>query len=294
MVVRDMPGGASTIAGNYAYAAKPDGLTLLMTSSSIPLNYILGKSAVKYDMTKFEAIFGSASASILYANPKIISNAEDLPKAKGIIWGHSESSSVTWWFVILKKLMPINPEKVILGYSSGSDARRAFLAGETNMCCEGLEAYFTSLAPFEAKGQVVPLMQTGIFNDKGELVRDPSFPNPNIRTGKEVYEKIYGKSPSGTAWDAYMALIAATRAYQNTLLLQSAVPDSIKRVYWDAAQKMLNDSEARKTMATLSGEKTPWSSGEAYSKQFKDHLKMDPQMVTWFKAALKEQGIVVD
>ncbi len=48
--------------------------------------------------------------------------------------------------------------------------------------------------PFPEKGEVMPLFQGGILNEKGELVRESVI--PEIPTIKELYESIFGKSPS--------------------------------------------------------------------------------------------------
>lgn len=292
VVVRNMPGGSNTIASNYAYQSKPDGLTLLYGTASVVMTYMAGGSAVKFDLRKMATLLGAPSGNWYYTRPTIAKQVEDLPKAKGIIFGHSATSTNTFIFIVFAKLVDIKPERVVTGYSGGADSRRAFLAGETNLSSEGLEAYESALAPLVAKGEVVALYQSGIMDEKGELMRDPGYPIP-IPTGKEAYERIFNKPPSGTVWDVYKTLVASARSYNNLLLLPPGTPDAILRTYWDAAGRILKDPEFRGIIDPLVGPKVPWGSGEAYSKQFNSAMSIDPKVVEWLKAALGEYGVVL-
>ena len=45
-------------------------------------------------------------------------------------------------------------------------------------------------------------MTWGMLDAKGDLVRDPTFPNlPHVG---EVYERMHGKKPKGLAWNAWL------------------------------------------------------------------------------------------
>lgn len=289
-----MPGGASTIAPNYVYAAKPDGLTLLIGSGSVNMNYITKMAAARYDLQKMETILGTAGGNFYYARPGVVPRLEDLPKNTNIVFGHSNTSNNTFIFITFIKLMDIKPKNVILGYSGGSDARRGFMSGETNMTAEGPEVYITELAAYIEKGEIVPVFQSGILDEKGDLTRDPAFPaKADIPTGKEVYQKAYGKSPSGINWDAYMALIAATRGFQNNLMTPPGVPEPLMRAYWDAGQKMVNDQEFHKLIDPLMGANSPWRAGETYSKLFKSSMSMDAKVLDWLKGVMSEYGVVL-
>jgi hypothetical protein len=51
-------------------------------------------------------------------------------------------------------------------------------------------------------------------------------------------EKLFGKPPSGMAWDAYVSIIAAGRSYDKILFLPPETPDSIVTAYGNAADMM--------------------------------------------------------
>ena len=124
-----MPGGSGTVGGNYVYSAKPDGLTVLIAGSGVLLPYITRMSVCHYDVQKMEAVLATTSASVYYTAPGIVSKVEDLPKATGIIFGGSAGTGPSYIFVCSIKLMDLRPQKVVLAYSSASEARRAFLSG---------------------------------------------------------------------------------------------------------------------------------------------------------------------
>ncbi len=59
-VVQNMPGAGSLIAANYAYGvAKPDGLTIFSSPSSLYINQLTGSKEVQYDWSKFTWIGSS-------------------------------------------------------------------------------------------------------------------------------------------------------------------------------------------------------------------------------------------
>ncbi len=59
-----------------------------------------------------------------------------------------------------------------------------------------------------AKGELVPLFQCGVPNEKGDIVRDSGL-SVDIPTVNELYEKIYGKLRSGITFEAYKVLVVA-------------------------------------------------------------------------------------
>lgn len=191
IIVKTMPGGASTIGGNYAYTAKPDGTTLLASTVGVHVAQLLGISAVQYDLVKMTALIGTPAGALYYMKSGIVSTPEDVTKAKGIIFGYSSGTSAgTILFLIAKESMNIPTDRVVVGYGSSGDARRAFLSGETNFSYETSGGYQEALVPYVEKGQVMLVFQTGLVDEKGDIVKDPNM--PPIPTYKELYQKIMG------------------------------------------------------------------------------------------------------
>ncbi len=223
--------------------------------------------------------------------PYKVNSAEDLPKAKGILFG-SSTGATGWMFVAAKELLNLPTEKVVIAYGGSADSARAFLAGEVNMGSVSIVTYMDIIAPHAAKGEAIPLLQAGMLDDKGNLVRDPDA--PPVPTLKELYEKLNGKPPSGVAWEAYRALRAAAHTYWQTLFVPPGTPDAIVRAYWDASEKMLKDAEFRKIATVVVGAGSKFKAGEALDKEFKLNFGMDPKVVDWLRVTLREYGVVMD
>ncbi|MBI2859241.1 MAG: hypothetical protein HYX90_09200 [Chloroflexi bacterium] len=291
VIVRNMPGGEGTIGANYVYRSKPDGLTAMVAGASNLFLYITRTSAVQYDLQKMEAIVGTTGGNVVYAAAGIVDKVENLPKAKEIIAGHTFGSN-GWLFVITVELLDLHPKKVVLSYVGGGETRRAFLSGEVNLSASPAQNYMAEMQPYVEKGQVQTLYQTGVFDDKGDLVRDANV--PDIPTVKEVYERIHGKPPSGIAWEAYKGVLAAGNSYRYALLLPPGTPDNTVTTYWAAAEKMVKDAEFRKLAAAMAGATTPWFVGKTFSNSFKAGLMMDTKVIDWLKLKLKEYNIVVE
>ncbi|MBI2857799.1 MAG: hypothetical protein HYX90_01870 [Chloroflexi bacterium] len=292
VIVRNMPGGEMIIAANYAYASKPDGLTVLARAASVDLGQLLGKPAVRYDTTKMSMLIAAGAANWWYINSNIISKPEDILKAKGIVYGGSSGSSGLL-FAIAKELMSIPTDKVVLSYGGTGDARRAYFAGENNMGGASPDDYFGSYATYIQKREMIPLWQSGLLDDKGDLGRDPTM--PDIMTVAELYEKLNNKPPSGIAWDTYKSMAGALRSYDNSFLLPPGTPADIVRVHWDAFGKMVKDVEFHKEVDPLVGKNAPWKTGESLDKGYKLQFgKIDQRIMGWLKETMSTKyGVVL-
>lgn len=288
IIVRNMVGGAGTLGGNHGYAARPDGLTMTQVAGQTAISYMTGMSAVKYDLTKVDSIISQASGAVFYARPGIVPKLEEINKNQDIIFGASPGG-IGYMFALSVEVLGIPAKKVILAYGGSADARRAYMSGEVNTSGEG-EAYWGNVVPMVEKNEAVNLFQTGIL-EGGKLVRDPNM--PPVPTTGELYEKIYGKAPSGMVSDAYKAVLATTRGYAKVLVAPPGTPEAIIKVYWDAAEKMLKDPAYNKDLAPVVGEKGAWQAGKALSDAYKVAMKLDPKVIEWTKKTFSEKYKVV-
>jgi tripartite-type tricarboxylate transporter receptor subunit TctC len=292
VIVESKPGGGETIAPNYVYASKPDGQTLLILVGGIGMNQLLGVKAAKFDILKMPAIIAVGGGAIYFAKAGLADKPEDLLKAKGLKFGQSPASS-SFIFVAAKELLKIPTDKVVLAYQGGGEARRAFLAGEINVTADSALVYSEAIAPLVKAKEASMLFQSGVVDDKGELVKDPVLPS-EIPTISEVYQKLYNKAPSGIAWDAIKGMVAATRTYDKALLLPPGTPANIVKAYWDAGQAMLNDPAFRADADKLAGPTARWVVGEAVDKAIKLNFSIRPEVRDWLKATLPKYGVAID
>ncbi|MBI2859470.1 MAG: hypothetical protein HYX90_10365 [Chloroflexi bacterium] len=292
MIVRNMPGGSGTIAVNYVYASKPDGMTALGgTGGAAPLQ-LLGSKSVRYDFLKMTIVVAYPSANFYYANPAVVDKRENILKAKGIIYGTSGGASA-WLTPPVKGLIDFPTERMALAYSGTGDSRRAFLAGEINVSTDTITGYLSTIDELVKKGEAVVLFQTGLLDAKGDLVKDPGYPS-DIPTMKELYEKLYGKSPSGIEWKTYKSVLAVVTSFNDALYLPPGTPQNIVRAYWDAAEKMLQDPEFKEAGRRLAGRDAPWVAGEACDKGFRVNFVIDPEIRDWMRTTSPKYGLVID
>lgn len=294
VVVRNIPGGGGIVGPNYVYTARPDGLTLLLGSASTMSPDLLRQKAVQFDLRKMPAIISMPiEPSFFFARAGILSKPEELvtDKARALTFGYHASLSA-FIFVALKELLDMPIGKVILGYEGGADARRAFVSGEINITNSTAAEYRATVAGQIKSGEVIALFQTGAPDDKGNLVRAAYL--PNVVTFDELFKTIRGKSPSGPQYDAFRAMRAAMEDFGRVLFLPPGTPDSVARVHWAAAEKMVKDQEFQAAGKKIFGDESEWVAGEAMDKRHKKDYGMQPEVVTWLRTTLAKYGVVVD
>lgn len=292
-IVRNIPGGDTTIGANFAYAAKPDGMTLLSTAGSVYMADLFDKAAAKFSLREMTALVAVPVPSTVYVRPNLIDKPEDIVKAKGVVFGQNTGSTTAIYFVLAKEFIGIPTDKVVLAYSGEAEGRRAFMAGEINASSESVSNYTDILKPLVEKGEAKLLYQTGSFDDTGAIVRHPVLP-PYVPTLGQLHEKIHGKPPTGTAWEAYRALFASTASIDKALFLPPKATDSIKRVYWTTVETMIKSPDFQKDAERIVGPGSRLSAGENFDKMVKREFGLQPEIRDWLKNFLSAKyGMVI-
>lgn len=287
VIVRNMPGAETTIGGNFVYDSRPDGLTLLSSAGSSQVPYILRMKAAKYDLSKMTAIISAGGGMVFYAKPGLVNKPEDLPNAKGLIFGYT-SGSGSVMFIVSKELIGFPTEKIVLAYTGSGESRRAFIAGEINMSCDSTESYNANMT----KEALKLLWQTGVLDPSGKVLREAGLP-ADLMTGNELAEKLTGKAPSGPGWEAYKAGLVI-RSYGSVLFLPPNAPDNVVKTYWTAFENMMKDPESKDLIARSQGPEATWIIGETAEKGFKKSLVTDPKVVEYLRSILPKYGWSVD
>ncbi len=291
IIVRAMPGGAGTIGSNFVYSSKPDGLTILITTSSAKNSYLFGVSGAKYDMLKMPTVLALKDGNTVFIKPGIISKPEDIAKVKNVTYGMNPGGT-SYTFLMMKDLMEL-PVKVVLAYAGDADAFRAFVSGEINCSGSGRALYTTTVKALVDKGEIMDLYQTGDLNEKGDFVRAAVL--PHVITGQELYEKAYGKPPSGQAWEAYKMLIVM-EGFEKSLHLPPGTPDDIVKAWNEAAEKMSKSPAFLEALAPMFGRNPDLVAGETAERLFKAGLRdaAKPELIRWFKETMNTKyGIVI-
>jgi tripartite-type tricarboxylate transporter receptor subunit TctC len=140
--VQNMPGGGGLSALQYVHAARTDGLTLLFSGGSPPVEQLLSpyrgadRQFVDFDISEFAWIGGTgAESNAVWVNTQ--SGIHDLDgvlaDTEPVKGAATRPGSNTYVFLSLLKEVTGAPIEVVPGYESGSDASLALFRNEVQM-----------------------------------------------------------------------------------------------------------------------------------------------------------------
>jgi len=288
VIVKNMPGGGATIGANYVYnIAKPDGLTVLSGAGKNAMGGLVKVKGVKYDYKTMTPVLAIPFGAVGYAKADLVDKPEDIIKAKEVFAGGSSLPSMTTTFQLLTwNVLGYRPKKIILAYRGTGDARLAFLSGEINFMSETAAGFTKKIRPLVKKGEVVPIWTSGLMNEAGQVIREPAM--ADIQTLKELYQKIYNKSPSGSAWDAYRMVIATVANMSKTLLFPKGA-EKYAAIVAEGCKKMVKDPNFQKDIAKLAPG-NPVYVGQKLMDLWKVSLEASkPEVVKWIRNWLNQE-----
>jgi len=289
VAVKNMPGGGSITGGNFFHSRikKSDGLTVFGSSGSTSFPYLLGNSKVKYDFSKYHIVFASPTGGVTYINPKLgVKSIKDLKgSAKEMNYASQGATSLDIVPLLAYDMLGLNV-KAIFGYKGRGSGRVAFEQGEVDIDYQTSTGYLKNVIPLVKQGLAVPLMTWGILDDNGNIVRDPIA--PELPCFPEAYELIYGKKPSGQAWNAWKAFFIAGFGVQKAMWLPEKTKPAIIKVYRDTAAKVIADQEFQKVVDKSLGGYHQLAGESAY-KAFQQVLNVSAQDKAWVIQWIKDR-----
>lgn len=282
VVVKNVPGGGSITGTNqFVQRARPDGLSILGTSGSTQLPYLLDDPRVRYELKELIPVLVSPTGGVVYVHPSLgAKSARDIPKLQGkkMKYGSQGATSLDLVPVLGFEIMGLDVDPVF-GLNRGP-ARVAYERGESLIDYQTSSAYIKNVVPLIQAGKAVPLFSWGVLNEKGEFVRDPTF--PELPHFAEAYEIAYGKKPSGIAYDAFKAFVVAGFAAQKPIFLPKGTPQDIVDSYVQALTKVVNTPAFRDKAANELG-KYNQAVGPAAREAVKVALDIDPKARAWVR-----------
>lgn len=292
IAVRNVPGGGSVTGANqFAERAKPDGLSVLGTSGSTQFPYLLGDSRVKYDYKNWTVILVTPTGGVAYVTPEFgVKSIDDLRNLRGkrLVYGSQGATSLDLIVPFAYELLGLDLQ-VVFGMKGRGPARLAFERGESTVDYQTTAAYLRTVTPLIKQGKAVPLWAWGSINEKGELVRDPTF--PDLPHFGEAYEKMHGKKPSGPEWDAWKAFFVAGFAAQKMIVIPKDTPKEIIDTWHQAAAKVIKAPEfnaaAEKTLGDVDQ-----GIGARAETLYKLATTVDPKSRAWVRDWLTKKFAV--
>lgn len=283
IVIKYVPGGGSTKGANlFAARAKPDGETILGTSGSTQFPYLLGDKRVQYEYKDWNIIMGSPTGGVFYVTPKMgIKGPQDLAKLKGkqVKYAAQRPTALDLVPLLALEMMGV-PTKAVFGMKSRGAGRLAFERGEVNVDYQTSSAYIKNVVPLVKEGKAVPLWSWGVMNDKGEIVRDPNF--PDLPHWAEAYEMMHGKKPRGPAYEAFQAFVAAGFGMQKMIFLPKGTDKDIIDTYRKAAAEVIKAPGFKEKAKKVLGDYDQVTGKEAEAA-LKTAINVSPKAKAWVK-----------
>ena len=166
IVVENMTGAGSVIAGNYMYkAAKPDGLTIGHILGGLFLQQLLGNPAIEFDGRKFEYIGVPAQDHFLIGLSKAtgITSFENWMASKKPVklGGVAPGGATDDLPKVLEATLGL-PIKVVTGYKGTGPVRLALDSGEVDGVCNAWESFKSTWRKQLESGDVVIILQATV------------------------------------------------------------------------------------------------------------------------------------
>ncbi len=227
IVVDNMTGAGSVIAGNYMYkAAKPDGLTIGHILGGLFLQQLLENPAIEFDGRKFEYIGVPTQDHFLIGLSKatgITSFENWMASRKPVkLGGVTPGGATDDVPKVLAATLGI-PIKVVSGYKGTGPIRLAFESGEVDGVCNAWESFKSTWRKQLDAGEVVMVLQ-GTLKAHRELPNIPVafdlLKTEEARKLLQVVVRVHGPStrpyflPPGTPKDRVQIL---RKAYMATM-----------------------------------------------------------------------------
>lgn len=247
ILAQNVPGSGGMTGTNYVGNAPKDG-SVLGYLTGAGARAALQPDLFQVDFRKFRIVGYNQGSSIYYVRTDVkpgIKEPADLLNATGIFAGGINAGSSKDLTMRLTLQMLGVKHDYITGYSGAGPIRIAFERGEVNMLSDGRATYNTSILPMVKSGAVLPVyVDTGfdgekLFTPRGN--RDMDIPPFHI-----FYRKQMGKDPSGTLWDAYLALLSSNTMLQRIIAFPPGTPDAAVDALRNAVSKLNTDPEWKK------------------------------------------------
>lgn len=263
-----------------------DGSEVLVATTSSLYQFMLGRRGVEFDFTQMRPLVVSGAGAAFYVSKDSgVRTAQDLKKSRGILkYGAMSPTGSDLANLLAFNLLDLDVD-VTFGFEGRGPALLAFQRGELNSDVSSTSTFQREVQPMIDAGKALPLWSMGAV-EEGRLVRDPAL--PDLPTPAEVYEQMYGAPPSGPAFDAYVAAVAAGLTYQKGLWVNGSTSDEIVDAFGRATEDLAAaPGFAEESAAVLGG--YPLYPGNDYEDEIKAALTLAPEVREYIAKVLVDK-----
>lgn len=278
IIVQNMAGAGSMIAGNYVYAVtKPDGLTLGAIGPALYFNQLIGHKEVRFDWAKFTWM-GSPTLSdrLLYMRSDApYKSIHDVLKASTPPKCGATGTGTSEYYVprLLEETLGTKFQ-MVTGYPGGGDVDLAVERGEIQCRAFSIQAYFAR-EPFHTwrkTGFVRILVQTGLRRD----ARLPDVPT--------IYE-LMDQYQTAEASRGLAKLVMASDTFGRPIVAGPGLPSERAKILRDAFAKTVKDPDFLAEAKRKKLEIDP-ATGEELETLAKEVISQTPDVIERMKKLL--------
>ncbi len=283
--------GRGFLAPNYVKMNAPkDGTYLLGGGGGIVSVIFLQPPGMEVKYTDLIPLCGTKGGTISIIKPGLLSDPSELVKAsEKLSFGYSAPTAGTAIIDCLAmNLLNFRPKKCVWGYEAGSEVHLALMRGEINYSSGSPSWYQTSVKPFVKEGKISPLYESGLPTPDGMTIPSPYFQGENVLTVQQLYEKAYGKKPSGRAWEIYVSTLSAYKTVEKVAFVSSEVPKEVRDILAGAVAEMMKDPEFISMSAKVTGGQE-WFYGPSLVDLMAKSLNIDPALMKEIKDYFKNE-----
>ncbi|MEM9221222.1 MAG: hypothetical protein AAGB11_02325 [Pseudomonadota bacterium] len=287
--VIDRPGGGSILGANwFEQNAKPDGTTILFTTSSTANPFVLGQEGVDYRLADYRIAYSHPFSAVAYVAPSTgVTKASEIKDASApLVYGGIAAAASDLPGLLSFEVLDLDV-KPVLGFNGRGPVRLAFEQGSVNLDYQFTPVYLTQVLPSIEAGDVVPLWTGGSIDENGKLTaRDPIA--PDLPSVFEVYEEINGQAPSGIEWDAFQSIASVTYAYGLTGYMHPDTPQEVLDAFAAAVDAINADPEFQaESQKVTNGARL--NAGPATEEAIKAALSPSPEVREYLRNLLSEK-----
>ncbi len=278
VVCRNMGVGYQAI--NYLKGIAPkDGTYMVAGGGSLMAAMFLQPSGMEVKGEETIPLSATKGGTVAVIKPGMLTNPWDLPKVgPNLVYGYAAPTEGTAFIDCLAmNVLNYRPKKCVWGYQAGAEVHLAILRGELDYSSGSPSWFQTAVKPFIDTKDLIPMYESGIPTANGMTEPSPYFTKDNLMTVQQIYEKIYGKPPSGRAWEMYVVGLGAQKTLEKVTVVSNQIPPAALDALRQGVASMMKDPEFMKLSDKITGGQS-WFFGTDLEKMYKNVMAPDPSI----------------